>query len=107
MKTYDLKKFKEYLLSYDIVFTNNFYEAIFILEDGTMIDGGYDRGMRGIDHNCLLSLFKHDCDLLHRAYKIVRLVPETQCYLMAKGQRLTKPQKEIIDRLGYGRENYL
>ena len=105
--SYNLEEFKNYLLDNGIQFTTNIYEAIYILEDGTMIDGEYDMGMRGLDHNCLLSLFNHDCELLHRTYKIVRLVPETRYYLMARGQRLSSAQKKIIDQLHFDRENYL
>lgn len=98
---------KQIFKELDAQTTTNPYEAIYIFKDGTMMGGEYDCGIRGLDHNQLISFFNEDLQKMHYEYKIVRLVPETQIYLMGIGQRLTPLQKEIVDYLGYERENYI
>ena len=87
----------------DMKVTKEVFEAIFILEDGTLIDGEFDYGMRGIDHNCIISLappemtqtekWKH----IHEVYKVVRLVPETGVALIDEDQELNNTQESMIE----------
>lgn len=82
--------------------TDNLEEAIFILEDGTLIDGEFDMGMRGLDHNCIISLAPDHLDhikkweYIHDTFKVVRLVPETNTALINEGQELTRWQVRIL-----------
>ncbi|MEX0597604.1 MAG: hypothetical protein WD512_14020 [Candidatus Paceibacterota bacterium] len=92
--------------------TSNIQEAIFILDDGTLIDGGFDMGMRGIDHNCIISLasdslsHSNKWDFIHETYNIIRLVPETKMALIMDSQELNKKQLNIVNDLQYEVEYY-
>lgn len=92
--------------------TNKISEAIFILADGSMIDGQFDMGIRGIDHRmieCVVDFDRYDdkfFDKVHDLLKIVRLVPETNVALVKVNQELSEIQLELIDRAGFVIEYY-
>lgn len=87
-------------------------EAIFIMVNGLLIDGGYDVGMRGIDHNIITSLAPRHLphtskwNFIHQNFGVVRLVPETKTALIGKDQPLTTIQYELIKRANYTIEEY-
>lgn len=93
----NLKEFIE-----DVVTTKNINQAIFIMNDGTLIDGEFDCGIRGNDHNELLSYFNSlDWKELHKQLNIVRLVPETKITLIDKGQELNQLQQNLLINSSY------
>lgn len=91
--------------------TDNFYEAIFIDRYGNLMDGEFDMGMRGLDHNCILDGSDHETphykkwEAVHKQ-NIVRLVPETKKALIMSFQVLTVYQIELILTHGYEIEDY-
>jgi len=93
----NLKEFME-----DVVTTKNINQAIFIMNDGTLIDGEFDCDIRGNDHNELLSYFDGlDWEELHKQLNIIRLVPETKIALIGKGQELNQLQQDLLTNSGY------
>lgn len=93
--------------------TLNPNEALFILNDGAFLDGIFECGVRGEDHHGMLSFFdgmnipeSQQWRTLHLKYGVIRLVPETGEALVAKGQRLSRYQKNVIKKLGLKREAY-
>lgn len=92
--------------------TENPMEAIYIFEDGTMIDGIFDCGLRSEDHRmieCLMESDRYDnnfWDDVHSQLKVVRLVPETKFALIAENQILSPIQESIINEYGYEVEVY-
>ena len=94
-------------------FTDNPHEAIFLLEDCRMIDGEFDCGMRGVDHNIIIGAIGGNhmdrskaWDIIHDDFRVVRLVPETKIALINTTQELTQEQQQIIDYLDYEIERY-
>lgn len=86
----------------DVELTDDIDEAIFIMNDGTMISGEFDCGIRGTDHNELLSYFDNmDWEQLHKELHIVRLVPETHFALINKGQQLNEVQQDLLNDSDY------
>ncbi len=93
----NLKEFME-----DVVTTKNINQAIFIMNDGALIDGEFDCGIRGNDHNELLSYFDGlNWEELHNQLNIVRLVPETKIALIGKDQELNQLQQDLLTNSGY------
>ena len=93
----NLKEFME-----DVPTTKDINEAIFIMKDGTLIDGEFDCGIRGDDHNELLDYFDGmTWEELHQRLNIVRLVPETKFALISKGQKLNQDQQDILNNSSY------
>lgn len=97
--------------------TNNPHEAIYILDDGRMIDGQFDCGTRGLDHQMIAVAYDdnpYDGDIpfeewwcrLHRQYRLLRVIPETGQVLIKGKQRITPAQREIITQLNYTVEVY-
>ena len=92
-----LKEFME-----DAVTTEDISQAIFIMKDGTLIDGEFDCGIRGDDHNELLDYFDGmTWEELHQQLNIVRLVPETKFALIGKGQELNQLQRDLLINSNY------
>jgi len=86
----------------DVVTTDDIKQAIFIMKDGALIDGEFDCGIRGNDHNELLSYFEGlDWKELHKQLNIVRLVPETKFALIGKGQKLNQLQQDLLANSSY------
>ena len=93
----NLKEFME-----DAVTTDDINQAIFIMKDGTLIDGEFDCGIRGDDHNELLDYFDGmTWEELHQQLNIVRLVPETKFALIGKGQELNQDQQDLLNNSDY------
>mgnify|MGYP000843901819 FL=1 len=93
----NLKEFME-----DAVTTDDINQAIFIMKDGTLIDGEFDCGIRGDDHNELLDYFDGmTWEELHQQLDIVRLVPETKFALIGKGQELNQAQRDLLNNSDY------
>jgi hypothetical protein len=94
--------------------TTNGHESIFILPDGTMIDGQFDDGSRGIDHNIILGVYgKEGYDnptetwiKVHGELNLVRTVPEANMALIKTNQELTLIQKQIIEEIEFEIEIY-
>lgn len=113
-----LKLFKKRLLENDVMFTDNIDTAMYLLPDGSMIDGEFDFGMRGQDHRIIFggveygdyylssNTNKTHWTRLHREYKVIRLVPESNIALIKNRQRLTDEQKEILKGTNYEIEIY-
>lgn len=80
--------------------------AIFILADGTMIDGCFDCGVRSIDHNEMKSYFETNWDTIHKELKVVRLIPESMVALVGVDQTLTVEQKSLLLDSEYQVEEY-
>ena len=101
MKTIDIEaNLKEFME--DAVTTEDINQAIFIMKDGTLIDGEFDCGIRGDDHNELLDYFDDmDWEELHQQLNIVRLVPETKYALIGKGQELNQAQRDLLNNSDY------
>jgi hypothetical protein len=91
---------------------------MYLLPDGSMIDGEFDGGMRGQDHRVIFAAVENYPDYyevsnpgelwdrLHKEYKVVRLVPESMTALIKNRQRLTDEQKQILAGSGYELEKY-
>lgn len=92
--------------------TGNIMEAIYLLEDGQMISGDFDCGMRGTDHRmieCIAEGDRYDNDFwdnVHANFNLVRLVPETMIALITVGQEITAIQEEMLESAGYELEEY-
>jgi len=87
--------------------TDNIDEAIFILENGQMVSGDFDMGMRGLDHNCIICLAPSELshnekwNHIHSVYNVVRLVPETKEALITGVQILSSIQKQLLKDSNY------
>lgn len=111
------KQLNSILKDADMEMTNNIDEAIFIFKDGSMIDGEFEGGYRGTDHNVIKGLrgekgFNklkgvNEWAEIHMNTNVVRLVPETNYALIMKGQKLSKIQKTEIKNAGYKVEEYV
>ena len=87
--------------------TTDIDKAIFLFNDCSMLDGEFDCGERGLDHNGLKSLFPNlSWREIHMTYSLIRLVPETRSALVAKGQQITSDQKNLLKEAGYKIEAY-
>lgn len=96
---------KDYANEFEYTLTTNFYEAIYLDQYGNLLDGEFDCGMRGLDHNCLLN---YSNDLSHyekwqelHSKNIVRLVPESSIALIMDNQTLNETQLNMITDNGY------
>lgn len=89
-------------------FTNNIDEAIFILSDGTLINGEFYDGDRGLDHNWIKSRFEPEISWkqLHDTYKFIRLVPETRMALISGEQVVPENIREMLNLSHYEIEVY-
>ena len=101
-----IKQAKEFLD--DVETTDNIDDAIFIMNDGTLVSGEFDCGTRGVDHNELKSYFNNDpsWEEIHKVLHIVRLVPESHVALINKGQVLNSKQKALLKGSSYDVEKY-
>lgn len=76
------------------------YKSYYILHDGTFLGCNYDCGTRGDDHRMVFvatNFKRNDWDSLHKAYRLLRYMPEGDCVWVRKRQRITKEQQQIID----------
>ena len=76
--------------------------------NGTLygFDGGYFDGVRGIDHNSILSGLRFNTwDDLHNNVKFIRLVPESGVALIS-GLQVSDDTLTQVEAYGYTIENY-
>lgn len=76
--------------------------------NGTLygFDGGFCDGVRGIDHNSILSGLRFNTwNELHNTVKFIRLVPESGVALVS-GLSLSSETLEAVEQAGYTIENY-
>ena len=76
--------------------------------NGTLygFDGGYFDGVRGIDHNSILSGLRFNTwDDLHNNVKFIRLVPESGVALVS-GLQVSDDTLTQVGQYGYTIENY-
>ena len=114
---------KQFAKDNDLAMTNDINRAIYLLRDGSMIEGEYDEdpysNCRVGDHRCIMGLtseadefYNSDSnqirfwDKLHEKTQLVRLVPETNEALIIKGQKLTDKQEEILATSDYQVDEY-
>jgi hypothetical protein len=113
-----LRLLKKRLEESGVALTEEVNEAMFLLPDGSMIDGIFDYGMRSEDHRSIFcgveygdyymssNPMRTHWDRIHREYKVVRLVPESSTALVKKYQRLTPEQEDILSQTSYEIEKY-
>lgn len=96
---------KEILLQHDIETTTNPIEAIYILNDGTLVSGVYYDGERSEDHRILELISKYDryddffwLDLFMN-HALVMLEPETKTIYTAENQIISTTQLNIVTDL--------
>lgn len=106
-------KIKAILEDCDYKLTENPREAIYILRDGSMIDGEFFDGNRSVDHRmiecCMEDIDRYHKDFWSRVHAdlgVVMLVPECKNYMIMEGQEITEQQKDILEELNYGCEIY-
>lgn len=89
-------------------FTNNIDEAIFILNDVSLVSGEFYDGIRNLDHNSIKSRFepKTSWKQLHDTYNFIRLVPETKTALVSGSQVVPKNVKNMLNLSSYETEIY-
>jgi len=89
-------------------FTNNVDEAIFILNDGSLVSGEFYDGIRNLDHNSIKSRFepKTSWKQLHDTYNLIRLVPETKTALISGSQVISENIKNMLNLSSYEIEAY-
>ncbi|WP_304841987.1 hypothetical protein [Dubosiella newyorkensis] len=104
---------KNILEECDYKLTENSREAIYILRDGSMIDGEIFEGSRTNDHQ-MIECFMENIDRCHKDFwsrvhtdlGVVMLVPEYKTYMVMEGQKITEQQKEVLKELDYECEVY-
>jgi hypothetical protein len=118
MNMKSIRLLKKRLIADEVQFTTNINEAMYLLPDGSMIDGEFDGGMRGQDHRMIFcgvdygdyytssNTNKSHWERLHKEYKVVRLVPESNTALIKGRQQLTDVQKQILNETNYQIEKY-
>jgi len=89
-------------------FTSNIDEAIFILNDGSLVSGEFYDGIRNLDHNSIKSRFEPETSWkqLHDTYNFIRLVPETKTALVSGSQVITNSVKNMLNLSNYETEIY-
>ena len=88
--------------------------AIYVMADGSMIDGCFDWGVRGYDHRMIDFLVPVDIyedfegfwNYVHENLGLLRVVPETNICLALVNQELTDEQMEFIEMTGFELERY-
>lgn len=89
-------------------FTDNVDEAIFVLNDGSLVSGEFYDGIRNLDHNSIKSRFEPETSWkqLHDTYNFIRLVPETKTALISGSQVISENVKNILNSSDYETEIY-
>lgn len=115
------EKLKSAVLADDWATTDNPSRATFVFADGTMTDGEWDCGSRGLDHNFIKGYLDEllakareagETDLTNawefgfKVCRIVMMVPECRTVYAAKGQRMTAAQLAAVRTAGYRREAF-
>lgn len=73
-----LKYIKQLIEDGELTTTNDAWQAIAMLDDGTLIDGEFCDGIRGQDHNVLMPTLEGSEQLVK---EITLIVPETGVYI--------------------------
>lgn len=81
-----LKYIEQLIEDGELTTTDDVWRAIAMLEGGTLIDGEFCDGIRGIDHNVLMPTLEGSEQLVK---EITLIVPETGVYI----------SDEVIERL--------
>ena len=97
---------KEICITEGIEFTQLPTHAIYILPDGSLIDGCFDMGSRSEDHRIAEFFSEFDrydgnrfwLDLFNNL-NMIMLVPETKTILISKQQQITPKQAEQMTML--------
>lgn len=83
-------------------------EAIYVLRDGTLIDGSFDYGCRGEDHVCIESIFDGIdrytdgfWEKMFKATEAVMLIPENKQAVFPDWLTPTRWQWKVINELDY------
>ena len=89
-------------------FTNNIDEAIFVLNDGSLVNGEFYDGIRNLDHNNIKSRFEPETSWkqLQDTYNFIRLVPETKTALISGSQVVPENIKNMLNSSNYETEVY-
>lgn len=108
-----LRLFKKRLQEAEVNFVDDISQAIWLLPDGTLIDGEFDYGSRAQDHRVIESGTKYnryDYDKfwneVHYNYKCVRLVPEYNSALIRSRQKLTPIQEQLLQETSFQVQKY-
>lgn len=108
-----IKLLKKRLKACDVEFTDDINNALWLLGDGSMIDGEFYSGMRRQDHRiieCGIKYNRYDGNLfwdeIHLNYGGIRLCPESKIALIRVKQNLTDYQKQILKHTFYKIERY-
>ena len=105
---------KQRLIEEEVIFTNDMNNAIWLLHDGTLVDGGFDRGMRSEDHRMveagIVGFNRYDefkfWDVVHYECLAIRLCPEDNTALIRTDQPLTAIQKALLSEYDFKVELY-
>lgn len=91
--------------------TDDPLNAIYVLPDGSMINGDFDCGMRGTDHRMIECIFdgrinRYDPHFWDKVFEVtgaVMLIPESQEVLIPEEMKdsVTRLQWEVINEIGY------
>ena len=109
-----MTNFKNLLEEQGYALTDDMSSAIYVLQDGTMVDGEFDCGYRGLDHNMISFAVPVNRSLdysgfwayVHNELGLLRVVPETGICLATVKQELTDEQIEFIECMSYELERY-
>ena len=112
-----LRLFKKRAIEGGLEVHDDLSRAMYLLPDGSMIDGEFDGGMRGQDHRAIFVAVDYPdyytvsntmelWDRLHKEYRLVRLVPESNTALIKGRQQLTDIQKAVLNQSSYEIEKY-
>jgi hypothetical protein len=108
-----VQEFKSLIVENGYKITDNIHEGIYILEDGSLIDGEFDPyAGRCEDHRMMESFTdkeRYDDDFwdhITREFNVVMVVPETEFILLKPWQNVTPEQQRVMDALGYEVDHY-
>lgn len=107
----NLIKRYENMTEYEEAATEEYQGAasFYLLPDGRFLNCLADYGCRADDHRLIFGatrLNRNDWDKLHRNYKLVRLVPESNLALIKNRQQLTREQERALSQLDFEIERY-
>lgn len=104
MKTLTNEQIIELFEEEGVETTENLEEAIYILDDGTLISGMFYDGCRTEDHRIIEVLFddidRYTYDFWEQAHErtgMIQHVPESNWILIKQGQEPTPEQQEYFD----------
>lgn len=100
----NLVKRYENITGYENTISDEFLgsSSFYLLPNGKFLNCLADCECRADDHRIIIGATKierNDLDKLHKNYKLVRLIPESEIALVKKYQRLTEEQKIALEEL--------